>query len=494
MDYKYKFSVIVPIYNVEKYLAEALDSVINQTIGFEENIQLILVNDGSPDNSGDICIKYRDMYPENIIYIDKENEGVSIARNTGIGYVEGKYVNLLDSDDKWALDAFEKVYDYFEQHYNEIDLLACRIKLFEAQNNFHGLDYRFWGRGTRIADLNDPSELFTVQFTNAPTFVKAETIKDNEALRFDPRLKFGQDSVFTNKIILEKCKYGLLKEALFYYRKRQSNNSAVNKMAFEKFYYTDKLDYYHRELFRYSKEKYNEVIPYIRSVVACDLMWRFDRSEVHNVLSEEEYNTFKQTCYELLSQVDDKIIFGLPVQKTYTRRSVAINFKYNIDYFKALKLEDSKLFFREFQVFDMSNNGILCTLNSLGFGENRCTVEILIANWLLRATESGGKLVLKVGDKVIKPKEILDYPQKTVDTIDGKEWYYSSYIFKVKLKAKDGEPLQLTPYLVYGEKESPIFLNCKKFAPNGKSPASDCLVQGRYFVNYDDGAIQISQQ
>ena len=57
--YKYKFSVIIPIYNVEDYLKEAIESVINQTIGFEENIQLILINDGSTDNSEAICMEYK---------------------------------------------------------------------------------------------------------------------------------------------------------------------------------------------------------------------------------------------------------------------------------------------------------------------------------------------------------------------------------------------------------------------------------------------------
>ena len=67
-EYKYKISVIVPVYKVEQYLEETIESVIHQTIGFK-NIQLILVNDGSPDNSEEICLKYKNKYPDNIIYI-----------------------------------------------------------------------------------------------------------------------------------------------------------------------------------------------------------------------------------------------------------------------------------------------------------------------------------------------------------------------------------------------------------------------------------------
>ncbi len=107
---KFKFSVIIPVYNVEEFLTETIESVINQTIGFKENVQLILVNDGSPDNSEIICLEYREKYPNNVVYIKQENSGVSAARNKGMEYVEGEFVNFLDSDDKWSKDAFKEVY------------------------------------------------------------------------------------------------------------------------------------------------------------------------------------------------------------------------------------------------------------------------------------------------------------------------------------------------------------------------------------------------
>ena len=99
MDKTFLFSVITPIYNVEKCLEEAIDSMVNQTVGFE-NIQLILVNDGSPDNSGAICEKYKELYPDNVLYIVKENGGVSSARNEGLSHAEGEYTIFLDGDDR----------------------------------------------------------------------------------------------------------------------------------------------------------------------------------------------------------------------------------------------------------------------------------------------------------------------------------------------------------------------------------------------------------
>ena len=86
MQKEFKISVVIPIYNVEEYIEEALDSVINQTLGFEENIQMVLVNDGSSDSSGEICERYEKKYPQNIKYFYKENGGVSSARNMGINF------------------------------------------------------------------------------------------------------------------------------------------------------------------------------------------------------------------------------------------------------------------------------------------------------------------------------------------------------------------------------------------------------------------------
>ena len=107
MDNDYLITTIIPVYNVEKYLDKAIKSIIKQNIGFKKNIQLILVNDGSPDNSERICLKYKNKYPNNVVYISKENEGVSIARNTGLKEAKGKYINFLDADDYLDTDFYK---------------------------------------------------------------------------------------------------------------------------------------------------------------------------------------------------------------------------------------------------------------------------------------------------------------------------------------------------------------------------------------------------
>ena len=91
-----KFSVIVPIYNVEKYLSKCFDSILNQTYS---DFEIIAVNDGSPDNSQEIIDQYKANYPQKIKAFTKQNGGLSDARNFGIQRADGDYLLFIDSDD-----------------------------------------------------------------------------------------------------------------------------------------------------------------------------------------------------------------------------------------------------------------------------------------------------------------------------------------------------------------------------------------------------------
>lgn len=158
-SFNYDFSVIMPIYNVELYLTEAIESIINQTIGFE-NIQLILVNDDSPDKSEIICKEYAQKYPNNIVYAKKQNGGVSSARNYGLKYAEGRYIQFLDPDDLVSEGTFENVLNFFDEHKNEIDIVAIPIFFAEGRTGEHNLNNKF--SSTRILDVEkEPHHILT---------------------------------------------------------------------------------------------------------------------------------------------------------------------------------------------------------------------------------------------------------------------------------------------------------------------------------------------
>ena len=113
-----KVSVIVPVYNMEKYLSRCLTSLINQTI---DNLEIIVVNDGSTDKSDEIIKEYKKAN-NNIRYVTKENGGLSSARNFGLLYATGEYIAFLDSDDLLALHCIESCMQIVERE-KDIDLV-----------------------------------------------------------------------------------------------------------------------------------------------------------------------------------------------------------------------------------------------------------------------------------------------------------------------------------------------------------------------------------
>ncbi|MGN7708648.1 glycosyltransferase family 2 protein [Chryseobacterium sp. 22543] len=118
-----KVSIIVPVYNVENYLTKCLDSLVNQSLS---NIEILVVNDGSKDNSGKIIEGYAQRYPEKIKAFTKENGGLSDARNFGLDRASGDYIGFVDSDDYVSETMFEEMFLLGEKH--QAKMMICNIQ------------------------------------------------------------------------------------------------------------------------------------------------------------------------------------------------------------------------------------------------------------------------------------------------------------------------------------------------------------------------------
>ena len=140
-----KISVIIPVYNDEKYLSNCIEHIINQTIGFEDNIQIIMIDDNSKDESFNICKEYYKKYPDNIIIKKlEENSGSGgKPRNIGISYATGKYLMFSDADDFFDEKAFEIMYNAIEDknadfiisnwNYTDIDGKPFAVPVFDNE-------------------------------------------------------------------------------------------------------------------------------------------------------------------------------------------------------------------------------------------------------------------------------------------------------------------------------------------------------------------------
>ncbi len=303
-DCQFKFSIIMAAYNVEKYLDKAIDSIINQTIGFEENVQLIIVDDGSIDKSKDIAKAYAEKYPENILFLSKENGGQASARNLGLNYAKGKYLNFLDSDDYISKNTLEEVYKFFEKHTEEIDILAIPMILFERAEGPHRLNNKF-DKGNRIIDLlEEPNNPL---LSSSSSFIKAESFRGHE---FDENLVNLEDALIINKILLDKKRYGVIDTCNYYYRQRSIRGSTVDKANAKKGYFTDRLTDFYENIIDHSISLDGKIPDFIQYLMAYDLQWLLKVPNLKVFDTKEEIQEFWEHLYFVIHHIEKDVVIG----------------------------------------------------------------------------------------------------------------------------------------------------------------------------------------
>lgn len=170
-------SVVIPVYNVEKYIDMCLKSVFNQRF---QNFEIVIVNDGSKDNSEVIIEKYKKIYGDKINYIKKENGGLSSARNKALEYVKGKYVTFLDSDDYIAEDYLEILYNTAEK-YNCDVVCSGQNKVREDGEILSKIRYNTKDGMCLTRRLNISGKLYKVEYVKKQNilFPLGKTYEDN---------------------------------------------------------------------------------------------------------------------------------------------------------------------------------------------------------------------------------------------------------------------------------------------------------------------------
>ena len=211
-------SVIVPVYNVERYIRQCVESILEQTYA---DLEIILVDDGSTDGSGSICDEYK-LKDDRVVVIHKCNGGLSDARNAGLDIARGEYIGFVDSDDYIEPDMYEVLYKNCERY--AADLAAARFVKFNTQ----GEDRKNFTENIEVFSREEMLRLFIVgdrryEITMSvwDRLYKRELISD---LRF-PVGKCYEDIVFSTKVI-EKSKINVyIDRALYHYRLREDSIS-----------------------------------------------------------------------------------------------------------------------------------------------------------------------------------------------------------------------------------------------------------------------------
>ena len=295
--YRFLFSVVIAVYNARDFLPDAIESVIAQTIGFE-HIQIVLVDDGSDDGSDEVCLRYAESYPDNVVVVSQGNAGVSSARNAGLSKVRGKYVNFLDADDLWDSGSFECALRFFSEH--DVPFVASKYVFFGAREGNHRLNYKF--ACDCVVDVLECHDY--PQLSSSTCFFDARAL---EGRSFAEALSVSEDVRLVNEILLDELRYGVMEGSTYRYRRPEARDSAIGQMKQNLSWYFDTPRECSRYLFELSEAKHGSVLPFIQYTVMYDLQWRI-RNKLVTILNDEQLAEYRSLIVGLLAQIDDRII------------------------------------------------------------------------------------------------------------------------------------------------------------------------------------------
>lgn len=303
------FSMVVAIYKVEDYLDDFARSVLRQRGGLKQ-LEVIFVNDGSPDRSGEIAKAWVARRPDVFRYIEQENQGVAAARNAGLRIATGDWVGFPDPD------------DFFSRNYLlEARIAAMRggeklaaitpnlIFYWEARHMFrdgHPLRYRF-RKGRRTVPL---AEMDRDIFNSASHLFLRRSIIDASGALFDPNIKpTFEDGSFVNNVLLsvEDGAIRFAPAAHYFYRRRADNSSAINNAADDRRWFTDQIRLGYLGLINNALSRWGYIPIYIQRIVLYEIMWRF-RHVLNNAnrasfLEDSEVEEFKALLHEAFEHI-----------------------------------------------------------------------------------------------------------------------------------------------------------------------------------------------
>lgn len=294
-----KFSLVIPVYNVEDFLIQCLDSIVNQTL---ESIEIICINDGSTDNSLEILNKYA-AEDKRFVVISQENQGQGVARNKGLEIARGEYIAFVDPDDWIELNALEELYKAFKtkkadviefnyREYNEYSgktrELSLRRKLKKVFNyDLKLIPYYNWEKFQNGCLHKLDMHVWARAYSN-------NFIKQSEAV-FAPT-KHGEDHLFACSVVLNAERIHYLDKYLYTYRCR--NGSAVNIISNDNFGIFQNCELLKEYLIKHNF--YDVLKDEFKRYQVQVLCWHY------NNIPDENKEKYETTCKEILTDDEYK--------------------------------------------------------------------------------------------------------------------------------------------------------------------------------------------
>lgn len=373
-----KVSIVIPVYNVQSYLSQCLDSVINQTL---KEIQIICVNDGSTDGSTDILNEYVKK-DDRILVINQENSGCAVARKTGLKHSTGEYIEFVDSDDWLELDAIEKTYNNAVS--NNSDLVLFPICRYDQSEN------KFFESGSTVKDYFDDETIdynnFTFSLKDIKPFLlnssfsvwfklyKADFIKEYDDFYFPKHMNF-EDVPFHVQVMIRAKKISFCPGKLYNYRTSNldsiTNSVYVKERIFDIF---DTINYVENILMDNNlREEYNSEF----------IIFKINQLSFWFQKSDEKYKEklfkYVRKDFEAMKLTDEEInILHLRLRNNYLNIMATNSLGELILYEEKLDLE------KELKQQRISHNSIINDMNQTfknKYAEQRITLKNTIKNY-----------------------------------------------------------------------------------------------------------------
>ncbi|ALR75348.1 CDP-glycerol glycerophosphotransferase family protein [[Enterobacter] lignolyticus] len=312
----YSYTIVSAVYNVGKYLDDFFKSIVNQKLDFKKHIHLIMVDDGSLDDSASIIQKWQKKFPNNISYIWKENGGQSSARNLGLEHVKTEWVTFVDPDDFLDAGYFYNVDLFLNKNNNKkIYMIGCNVVFFMEKTGIyketHPLNYKF-SKGDSLYHIDDFGK--NIQLSASTAIFRLDHIKNTEVI-FDINVKPNfEDGKFIADYLIDihDGHVAFMKNAKYYYRKREDGTSTLDT-AWEKrerFTTVPKLGYL--SILNKYYEQYGAVPVFIQRTIIYEIVWNLkwlvNHAEKVHFLSSEERECYINNIVSALSFIDKKTI------------------------------------------------------------------------------------------------------------------------------------------------------------------------------------------
>jgi len=329
-----RFSVVSAVYNVADYIEAFLASLDRQTYGIE-NLEVVLVDDGSTDGAGQIAERWAAESAATVRFLRQENAGQGAARNAGIEVATGEWVTFADPDDVLADDYFATVATFLDQQADAPDVVATRQLIFHDDHatavDSHPLRRRFVR--DEVVDLSRfPNR---IQLSGCSAFLVLDRLR-TLGLRFDPRIRpTFEDGHLIGRYLLESRtpRIGFVRSAEYYYRKRLDGTSSVQSAWARDEKYTAVPRYGYLDLLQQAVRRHGTAPLWAQNTVLYDLLWYF-RTDARltsptGSIAPPVLEEFHRLCAEIFEHIDVETILGFRIVPTghWLRQAVVAGYK-----------------------------------------------------------------------------------------------------------------------------------------------------------------------